>query len=83
MEVKKIQVSDTEYWFLKKWLTVKGKYNEQIEKFTESFTNNLPKLLFMYMPVFAFVLWLFTIRKNGITMIESLLHYFHLFFYWC
>jgi ABC-type multidrug transport system permease subunit len=28
----------------------------------------------MYMPVFAFVLWLFTIRKNGITMIaESLL----------
>lgn len=77
---KKVQVSDTEYWFLKKWLTVKEENtNEQIvEKFTESFTNNLPKLLFMYMPVFAFVLWLFHDKKKWYYYDSGIftLHYF-------
>jgi hypothetical protein len=35
----------------------------------------------MYMPVFAFVLWLFTIRKNGITMIAESLPALFFFIY--
>ena len=77
---ERVKVSGTEYWFLKKWLAVKEENtNEQIiAKFSESFTNNLPKLLFLYMPVFAFLLWLFHDKKkwyyfdNGIFT----LHYF-------
>lgn len=76
----KAKVSKTEYWFLKKWLEVKKENtNEEIiEKFSESFNHNLPKVLFMYMPVFAFILWLFHDKKkwyyfdNGIFT----LHYF-------
>lgn len=76
----KVKVGSSEYWFLKKWLAVKEENtNEEIiEKFTESFTSNLPKLLFLYMPVFAFILWLFHDKKkwyyfdNGIFT----LHYF-------
>ncbi|WP_367768959.1 DUF3667 domain-containing protein [Flavobacterium sp. WC2421] len=77
---EKAKVSKTEYWFLKKWLAVKEENtNEEIiEKFSESFTHNLPKVLFMYMPVFAFILWVFHDKKkwyyfdNGIFT----LHYF-------
>lgn len=76
----KTKVSGSEYWFLKKWLAVKEENtNEEIiEKFTESFTHNLPKMLFMYMPVFTLILWLFHDKKkwyyfdNGIFT----LHYF-------
>jgi hypothetical protein len=77
---KKAQVSDTEYWFLKKWLTVKEENtNEQIiEKFTDSFVHNLPTLLFMYMPVFAFFLWLFHDKKKWYYYDSGIftLHYF-------
>jgi hypothetical protein len=77
---EKVKVSSTEYWFLKKWLTVKEENtNEQIiEKFSESFTNNLPKVLFMYMPVFAFILWLFHDKKRWIYFDNGIftLHYF-------
>jgi hypothetical protein len=77
---EKAQVTDTEYWFLKKWLTVKQENtNEQIvDKFTESFTKNLPKLLFMYMPVFAFFLWLFHDKKEWYYYDSGIftLHYF-------
>lgn len=74
------KVTKSEYWFFKKWLKVKNENtNEQIiDKFTESFTHNLSKVLFLYMPVFAFILWLFHDKKkwyyfdNGIFT----LHYF-------
>ncbi|MET0759579.1 MAG: DUF3667 domain-containing protein [Flavobacterium sp.] len=58
---EKVKVSQTEYWFLKKWLAVKEENtNEEIiEKFSQSFAYNLPKVLFLYMPVFALILWLF------------------------
>lgn len=75
-----VKVSETEYWFLKKWLEVKQENtNEQIvEKFTDSFAHNLPKLLFMYMPVFAFVLWLFHDKKKWFYFDSGIftLHYF-------
>jgi len=60
------KVSKTEYWFLKKWLSVKEENtNEEIvEKFGQSFVANMPKVLFIYMPVFAFMLWLFHDKKR-------------------
>lgn len=43
-----------------------------------SFTNNLPKVLFMYMPVFALILWLFHDKKKWYYFDHSIftLHYF-------
>lgn len=77
---KEIKVSKTEYWFLKKWLAVKEENtNEQIvEKFTYSFTSNIPKVLFLYMPVFAFILWLFHDKKKWYYFDHGIftLHYF-------
>ena len=63
---EKAKVGKTEYWFLKKWLSVKEENtNEEIvEKFSQSFIENLPKVLFIYMPVFAFMLWLFHDKKR-------------------
>ncbi|NGY37905.1 DUF3667 domain-containing protein [Flavobacterium sp. XN-5] len=75
-----VKVSDTEYWFLRKWLAVKQENtNEEIvEKFTNSFAYNLPKLLFMYMPIFALVLWLFHDKKKWFYFDSGIftLHYF-------
>jgi hypothetical protein len=77
---KEEKVGQTEYWFLKKWLSVKAENtNEQIkDKFKESFTNNLPKVLFMFMPIFAFILWLFHDKKKWYYFDHSIftLHYF-------
>jgi hypothetical protein len=77
---QKLKLSDSEYWFLKKWLTVKEENtNEQIvQKFTDSFTSNLSKLLFMYMPIFALVLWLFHDKKKWYYYDSGIftLHYF-------
>ncbi|MDF1517811.1 MAG: DUF3667 domain-containing protein [Lutibacter sp.] len=58
---EKVKVGKTEYWFLKKWLAVKEENTnkEIVDKFGKSFVLNLPKVLFIYMPVFAFFLWLF------------------------
>jgi hypothetical protein len=74
------KLSAGEYWFLKKWLTVKEENtNEQImEKFKLSFTNNLPKVLFMYMPIFALILWMFHDKKKWYYFDHSIftLHYF-------
>ena len=74
------RLSAPKYWFLKKWLTVKEQNTDEeiVEKFGKSFYSNLPKVLFLYMPVFAFILWLFHDKKrwyyfdNGIFT----LHYF-------
>jgi hypothetical protein len=77
---EKIKVSQTEYWFLKKWLAVKeANTNEEIiEKFSHSFASNLPKVLFLYMPVFALILWLFHDKKRWYYYFHGVftLHYF-------
>jgi len=74
------KVSGTEYWFLKKWLKVKDKNtNEEIiSKFSESFSGSLPTVLFMYMPIFAFILWLFHDKKKWLYFDNGIftLHYF-------
>lgn len=77
---EKLKVSSTEYWFLKKWLAVQEENtNEEIiEKFTESFTSNLPKALFIYMPLFALILWIFHDKKKWLYFDNGIftLHYF-------
>lgn len=63
---EKEKLGKTEYWFLKKWLSVKEENtNEEIiEKFSQSFEQNLPKVLFIYMPIFALLLWIFHDKKR-------------------
>lgn len=55
-----------EYWILKKGITVtqNNTTDEIIEKGTESFIHNFPKLLLIYMPFFALFLWLFHDKKR-------------------
>jgi len=74
------KLSDLEYWINKKILLAKkGKTKEEIyEKLMESFTRNIPKALFIYMPLFAFVLWLFQSKKRWYYFDHGIftLHYF-------
>jgi hypothetical protein len=51
---------------------------EFTEKFSEGFMHNLPKTLFLYMPVFAFFLWLFHGKKRWYYFDHGIftLHYF-------
>lgn len=69
-----------EYWFVKKTLEVKKKNTneELIKKFKESFVHNFSKTLFIYMPLFAFFLWLFHGKKRWYYFDHGIftLHYF-------
>lgn len=69
-----------EYWFLKKSIPIHQKYtNKEIkDKFFESLTHNIPKSLFLYMPLFAFALWLFHGKKKWYYFDHGIftLHYF-------
>lgn len=52
--------------------------NEIRAKFKESFIHNFPKVLFIYMPIFAFFLWLFHSKKKWYYFDHGIftLHYF-------
>lgn len=53
--------------FVHKYFELKArKYNQEeiSEKFKETFIHTLPKALFLYLPVFAFLLWLFHDKKR-------------------
>jgi hypothetical protein len=67
-------------WLNRKMQIVQDKYEakEIKEKFIESFIHNLPKSLFIYMPLFAFVLWLFQNKKRWYYFDHGIftLHYF-------
>ena len=68
------------FWMERKSQLVKDKYtNKEIqEKFIESFAHNIPKALFVYMPLFAFILWLFQNKKRWYYFDHGIftLHYF-------
>jgi Protein of unknown function (DUF3667) len=68
------------YWMNRKMQLVQDKYpaKELKEKFIESFIHNLPKSLFIYMPLFAFVLWVFQNKKRWYYFDHGIftLHYF-------
>ena len=74
------KISDFEYWLGKKTIAINNKYtgDELIEKFTEEAERNFPKTLFIYMPLFAFVLWLFHNKKRWYYFDHGIftLHYF-------
>jgi hypothetical protein len=74
------KLGDWEYNLIKKSLIVKSKYNktEIWEKFAEAMWHNFPKALFIYMPLFAFVLWLFHGKRRWFYFDHGIftLHYF-------
>jgi Protein of unknown function (DUF3667) len=68
------------YWLTKKSLKVKenNTVSEVLNKFLESFRQNFPKVLFIYMPIFAIFLWLFHDKKKYFYFDHGIftLHYF-------
>lgn len=74
------KLSDLEYWVNKKILLVKkGRTQKEVyEKLMESVIHNIPKALFIYMPLFAFILWLFQSKKRWYYFDHGIftLHYF-------
>jgi len=76
----KEKLDDWEYSIVKKTLLVKAKYSQQelMEKFLEQARHDFPKTLFIYMPLFAFILWLFHGKKRWYYFDHGIftLHYF-------
>jgi hypothetical protein len=74
------KLNATSYWFYEKavHVTETNTKREIIEKFVESFFHNLPKILFIIMPFFAFFLWLFHNKKKWYYFDHGIftLHYF-------
>lgn len=72
--------SEFEYWAYEKavHVTEHNTKKEIIVKFIESFTHNIPKILFIIMPLFAFFLWLFHDKKKWYYFDHGIftLHYF-------
>lgn len=77
---KPSEMNDLEYWFEKKSIGLKEKYTEEQlkEKFLESIKHNFPKTLFIYMPLFALILWFFHNKKRWYYFDHGIftLHYF-------
>ncbi len=74
------EVNATTYWFIKKTIEVKenNTKDEIIEKGLASAKSNFPKVLLIYMPIFAFFLWLFHSKKRWYYFDHGIftLHYF-------
>jgi hypothetical protein len=77
---KEEKLSDWEYDIVKKTLVIKAKFTQQeiLSKFAEEARRNFPKTLFIYMPLFAFILWLFHSKKRWYYFDHGIftLHYF-------
>ncbi|MFN7776423.1 DUF3667 domain-containing protein [Flavobacterium sp.] len=73
-------INALEYWINKKSFEVKKRYPASMlpEKFKQSVIQNIPKALFLYMPIFALVLWLFHNKKRWYYFDQGIftLHYF-------
>lgn len=79
-EFSKKKMSPFKYWIARKLMkaTHKKKSDEIMSDFVESFKHNIPKALFVYMPLFAFLLWLFHNKKKWYYFDHGIftLHYF-------
>jgi hypothetical protein len=68
-----------QHWLVKNAITLNQKNTkEEIkEKFGESLAHNLPKAIFIYLPIFGFWLWIFHNKKRWIFFDHSIftLHY--------
>ncbi|MXN90530.1 DUF3667 domain-containing protein [Flavobacterium sp. Sd200] len=69
----------SEYWLSKKAIELRNK-DISWEKVNDTFFHTLPKILFIYMPIFAFWLWLFHGKKRWLFFDHGIytLHYFSL-----
>jgi hypothetical protein len=76
----KDKLSPMKYWLVRKFMKVtqNKKPDEIFRSFFESFKHNIPKALFVYMPLFAFLLWLFHDKKKWYYFDHGIftLHYF-------
>jgi hypothetical protein len=74
------KLPDWAYNMMKKTLVIKAKYSQKeiTEKFVEQIKRNFPKTLFIYMPLFALILWLFHNKKRWYYFDHGIftLHYF-------
>ena len=74
------EISDFVYNLNKKVIQINKKYTikEIKEKFLEGIQHNFPKALFIYMPLFAFILWVFHNKKRWYYFDHGIftLHYF-------
>ena len=74
------KIGPFEYWINQKSLAAKHSvpYEQLGQKFLESFIHNFPKALFIYMPLFALILWVFHNKKKWYYFDHGIftLHYF-------
>ncbi len=74
------KINKSTYWFLKKMIKVKenNSSDEIIDKGMASAKSNFPKVLLIYMPFFAFFLWVFHGKKRWYYFDHGIftLHYF-------
>ncbi|MDR6760112.1 hypothetical protein J2Y38_000291 [Flavobacterium sp. 2755] len=74
------KLSELEYWLYEKsvHVTENNTKREIVTKFIESFFHNIPKILFIIMPFFAFFLWIFHNKKKWYYFDHGIftLHYF-------
>ena len=77
---KNEKMGSFEYWFTRKaqYVIDNNTNDEIIEKAFESAGHNFPKVLIIYMPLFAFFLWLFHDKKRWYYFDHGIftLHYF-------
>jgi len=77
---EKEKFTPIEYWIAKKVITItdNNSTEEILKKIKESFIHNLPKVLLLYMPLFAFFLWSFHGKKRWYYFDHGIftLHYF-------
>lgn len=74
------KLSEFQYWLYEKavHVTEHNTKKQIVEKFIESFFHNIPKILFIIMPFFAFFLWIFHNKKKWYYFDHGIftLHYF-------
>ena len=76
------RISQSEYLFHKNILkTISNPDDKSSEKLVDFFIHNLPKALFMYMPIFAFWMWLFHNKKKRYYF-DSGIFTLHFFSFW-
>ncbi|MBP9793670.1 MAG: DUF3667 domain-containing protein [Flavobacterium sp.] len=63
---KEEKYNRAEYWLAKKiaHISENNTFDEFKEKLMTSIFHNLPKVIFLYLPIFAFILWLFHNKKR-------------------
>jgi hypothetical protein len=79
-KIEKEKMHPIKYWIARKLMksTQNRSSSEILPAFFDSLKRNIPKALFIYMPIFAFLLWLFYSKKRWYYFDHGIftLHYF-------